>query len=58
MRYDARIQIEAELKSLGLFRDKVPNSMRLGKCSRSGDIIEPMLTPQWFVKLNATEYYH
>ncbi|RYH16522.1 hypothetical protein EON65_29935 [archaeon] len=23
--------------------------MRLGKCSRSGDIIEPMLTPQWYL---------
>ena len=23
--------------------------MRLGKCSRTGDIIEPMLKPQWWV---------
>ena len=49
MRYDARIAIEEELKSLGLFRGKEINKMRLGLCSRSGDIIEPMLTPQWYV---------
>ena len=24
--------------------------MRLGLCSRSGDILEPMITPQWYVK--------
>lgn len=23
--------------------------MRLGLCSRSGDILEPMITPQWYV---------
>lgn len=23
--------------------------MRLGTCSRSGDIVEPMIKPQWFV---------
>lgn len=24
--------------------------MRLALCSRSGDILEPMITPQWYVK--------
>jgi valyl-tRNA synthetase len=49
MRYDARIAMEEEMKKLGLFRGKVPNAMRLGLCSRTNDIIEPMLTPQWYV---------
>lgn len=49
MRYDARIEVEKELTTLGLFRGKAKNAMRLGICSRSGDIIEPMLTPQWYV---------
>jgi len=53
MRYDARIAIEEELKVLGLWRNKEPNKMRLGKCSRSGDIIEPMLTPQWYVNCSS-----
>ena len=49
MRYDARLAIEARMTELGLYRGKEPNKMRLGLCSRSGDIIEPMLTPQWYV---------
>ena len=49
MRYEARIAMENELKTLNLYRGKEPNPMRLGICSRSGDIIEPMLTPQWYV---------
>lgn len=49
MRYDARIAIEEALSSMGLLRGKEPNKMRLGLCSRSGDIIEPMITPQWYV---------
>ena len=47
MRYDARLEMESDLKALGLFRGKEDNKMRLGLCSRSNDIIEPMLTPQW-----------
>lgn len=53
MRYDARLAMEAKLKELGLFRGKEPNKMRLGLCSRSGDIIEPMLTPQWYVNCSS-----
>ena len=49
MRYDARIAMEEALTKLGQLRGKEVNKMRLGKCSRSGDIIEPMLTPQWYV---------
>ena len=52
MRYDARIAMEKELEELGFFRGKEVNKMRLGLCSRSGDIIEPMLTPQWYVDCN------
>jgi valyl-tRNA synthetase len=52
MRYDARIEMEKELEQLGLLRGKEVNKMRLGLCSRSGDIIEPMLTPQWYVNCN------
>ena len=49
MRFDARVAVEKELQALGLYRDKKPNPMRLGRCSRSGDIIEPRLKPQWWV---------
>ena len=53
MRYDARIEMEKELEKLGHLRGKEVNKMRLGLCSRSGDIIEPMLTPQWYVNCNS-----
>lgn len=49
MRYDARIEVEEALKEKGLYIGKEPNKMRLGICSRSGDILEPMITPQWYV---------
>ena len=49
MRYDARIAVEAALKEKGLYVGKEPNKMRLGLCQRSGDILEPMITPQWYV---------
>jgi len=49
MRYDARIAVEEALNEKGLYIGKEPNKMRLGLCSRSGDILEPMITPQWYV---------
>jgi valyl-tRNA synthetase len=33
----------------GLYKGKEPNKMRLGVCSRSGDVLEPMITPQWYL---------
>ncbi|CAI5713249.1 unnamed protein product [Hyaloperonospora brassicae] len=49
MRYDARIAVEKALDAKGLYHGKVDNKMRLGVCSRSGDVIEPLVKPQWFV---------
>ena len=49
MRFDARVAIYNELKELGLIGEKTPNPMRLGRCSKSNDIIEPLLKPQWYV---------
>lgn len=45
-RFDARVAVLAALKEQGLFRGKAANEMRLGVCSRSKDVIEPMLKPQ------------
>lgn len=50
MRFDARWAIEKALTELGLFRGKADNKMRLGVCSRSGDVIEPLIKPQWYVR--------
>ena len=39
----------AWLEEKGLFRGRAGNAMRLGLCSRSKDVIEPVLKPQWWV---------
>jgi valyl-tRNA synthetase len=49
MRYVARVEIEKALDKLGLLRGKKPNAMVLGICQRSGDVVEPLLKPQWWV---------
>jgi len=37
------------LDSKGLFRGTADNKMSLGLCSRSKDVIEPLMRPQWWV---------
>ena len=49
MRFDARDAVRAELEKLGLLVGKKPNAMRLGRCAKTKDIIEPFLKPQWYV---------
>jgi len=49
MRFDARNAVYAALDKLGLIVGKKPNPMRIGRCAKSNDIIEPLLKPQWYV---------
>ncbi|KAF8936381.1 hypothetical protein BGZ47_009534 [Haplosporangium gracile] len=50
-RFDVRDKVVEELKALGLYRGKnEKHAMRLARCSRSGDVIEPMVMPQWYIK--------
>ena len=49
LRYEARVAVEKALDAKGLLRGKEPNAMVLGVCSRTGDVIEPRLLPQWYV---------
>lgn len=37
------------LQEKNLYRGEEGNEMRLGICSRSKDVIEPLLKPQWWV---------
>eukprot|EP01134_Creolimax_fragrantissima_P002761 CFRG2761T1 len=48
-RFDAREAVLAALEEKGLFRGKASNAMVLPICSRTKDIVEPMVKPQWFV---------
>jgi valyl-tRNA synthetase len=51
-RFDARKAVTEELKGMGLFHGVQDNPMVVPMCSRSKDIIEPMLKPQWYVECN------
>jgi len=48
-RFEARKTVEEALKEKGLWVQKKPHAMRLGFCSRSKDIVEPYLKPQWWM---------
>ncbi|TVU32076.1 hypothetical protein EJB05_23794 [Eragrostis curvula] len=48
-RFTARTAIIDALKEKDLIRDIKKNVMKLSLCSRSKDVVEPMLKPQWFV---------
>ena len=48
-RFDARAMVIEALKTKGLYVGQQDNEMSLPTCSRSGDIIEPLLKPQWWV---------
>lgn len=49
-RFNARDEILNALGSLGLLRETRPHDMQLPICSRSGDVLEYLLKPQWFVR--------
>uniref|UniRef100_A0A4W6D9V9 Valine--tRNA ligase, mitochondrial n=1 Tax=Lates calcarifer TaxID=8187 RepID=A0A4W6D9V9_LATCA len=49
-RFDARQLVVDALVEKKLFRGKKSHAMTLPVCSRSGDIIEPLLKKQWFVR--------
>lgn len=48
-RFDARQLVIDELKRKGFFMKQEDNPMIIPLCSRSGDVIEPLLKPQWWV---------
>ena len=48
-RFEVRAMIIEEMKEMGIYRGVAPNPMTLGLCSRSKDIIEPVIRPQWWV---------
>lgn len=48
-RFDARAAVLEKLQEKGLLIDQKDNEMSIPTCSRSGDVIEPLLKPQWWV---------
>jgi valyl-tRNA synthetase len=50
-RFNARYKVIEELKTLGLYTKQESNKMVIPICSRSGDVVEPLLKPQWWMKM-------
>ncbi|KAG2185627.1 hypothetical protein INT44_002420 [Umbelopsis vinacea] len=50
-RFEARKYVVEKLQELNVYRGKeTDHPMRLAVCSRSGDVIEPLIQPQWYIK--------
>ena len=50
-RFAARKAVKAKLKELGLERGSKPHVHAVGHCERCETVVEPMLSTQWFVKM-------
>jgi valyl-tRNA synthetase len=50
-RYDARKELWADMKALGLMVSEKEHSHQVGHCSRCNTVVEPLLSEQWWVKM-------
>ena len=51
-RFEARKLIVADLEAAGLLVETRPHRLQVPRGDRSGQVIEPFLTDQWFVKMD------
>jgi valyl-tRNA synthetase len=51
-RFAARKQMLADLETQGLLVSEKPYKLRVPRSGRTGAIVEPMLTDQWFVRMD------
>ena len=51
-RFIARKKIVADLTELGLLVETKKHKLMVPRCTRTGQVIEPMLTDQWFVAMS------
>jgi valyl-tRNA synthetase len=51
-RFDARKKVLADLEAQGLLEAVKPHKMMVPRCARTDEIVEPMLTDQWFVAMS------
>ncbi len=50
-RYDARKAVLADLAAVDLLVSEKAHTMVVPRCGRTGEVVEPMLTDQWFVDM-------
>ena len=51
-RYDCRKAVLKDLEDQGFLEKAVPHKNMVPVCARTGQVVEPMLTDQWFVAVN------
>ena len=51
-RFVARKAVNRDLEAIGLMLEIKPHKMMLPICARTGQVVEPMLTDQWFIAMN------
>ncbi|WP_374492743.1 valine--tRNA ligase [Zoogloea sp.] len=51
-RFEARKQVVAQFEALGLLGEVKPHKLQVPRGDRTGVVIEPMLTDQWFVAMS------
>jgi valyl-tRNA synthetase len=51
-RFVARKKVVADLDALGLLVETKKHKLQVPRCARTGQVVEPMLTDQWFVAVN------
>ncbi|HEX7441967.1 MAG TPA: class I tRNA ligase family protein, partial [Caldimonas sp.] len=51
-RYDARKAVLHDLEAQGFLEKAVPHKHAVPICVRTGEVVEPMLTDQWFVAMS------
>ncbi len=52
-RYDARERVLADLEERGLIKEVEDHVHSIGKCDRCETVVEPMLSDQWFVRIES-----
>jgi valyl-tRNA synthetase len=52
-RFEAREKVLADLKEQGLIAEATPHKLKVPRCGRTGVVVEPMLTDQWFVRMDS-----
>ena len=52
-RFEARSDLVKRLDTMGLLRGEEEHAMTVPVCCRTGDVIEPLVAPQWFLSSKA-----
>ena len=51
-RYVARKAVLADLRAAGLVVSEKPHKMTVPRCERTGEVVEPMLSEQWYMAMS------